>query len=1062
MTRPLSARLGLAPALLALALTAAPAAAQTDYFWNAPTGGTGTWDITTQLWSTTATGPVDYTWTNSGTERANFGNTAGTVTLGTGITAYGLNFSTSGYTVTGNTLTLAGAGGVIDTGASNATINSVIAGSVGLTKNGTGTLVLGGSNTFTGSVAVNAGTLSVSADANLGTVPVAATAGSIVLNTGTLLATSSFTLNANRGMTIGTGVSGGTGTINVANGQTLTYNGVIANNSVASQLNKTGAGTLVLGGTNTYSGGTLITDGTVLLTNVNALGNTAGLISLKPVGATDASLLINIPAANSIFARSMAIGDTNDTGSGRVVLGTDVFSAGGSFETLFSGPLSLRRSVTLQAGNSFRTRFNGAITVSGTSATDITISAPTANRKVVFDQGTQTNANVYGNLTIGDSFGPHAAFQIGNGTASNNKNIPDTSNILFFAAPSGTNQGSQFIIAPGSAMTDGETVGALISLAAGAGTITTITPSSGAHTFTLTVGGGNQSGTFSGVVGQGTGTGNAVVAITKIGTGTQTFSGVANTYSGPTTISGGVLSVTTLANGGSNSSIGKSDNTAASLVLNGGTLQYTGGDVSTDRLFTLGAGASAGTLDASGTGAVNFSNTGNVAFTGSGTRTLTLTGSNTGANTLAAVLGDDASGATSLAKSGAGTWVLTGASTYTGSTTINAGTLQLGGDNRLPAGTVVNFGTAAPATLDMTNRQQTITGLNGNTATSSSVLLGNGTLTLNDPPAGNSIYSGTIAGAGGTVNKTGTGLLILNGANTFTGGLTIGGGTVQIGFNDAGGSLAPGLPITNNGTLAVYKTNALLLDGVISGTGGLQKLGGGTLTLSGANTYGGATTIIGGTVLVNGNQSAATGAVSVGGVLGGTGTAGGAVSVSSGGRVQGGDGTAAGQTLSVGSNLTVANNGGIRAVVGDGATFNNTTTTGASRVAVAGAFGRSAGTSNTVQIELTLDNINSFDLSGSTVYTRRILTYGSLGSFLAAQSYTSGGTDPEFNVTGTNFTVSPGWQVVIGQGGNFVDVQFIPVPVPEPAAVLAAAAAGLGLAGVGRRVRRRATAGGLS
>jgi fibronectin-binding autotransporter adhesin len=155
-------RLGLLPALLALALTAAPAFAQTDYYWNAPTGGDGTWDTATQLWSTTTTGPVDYTWTNSGTERANFGNTAGTVTLGTGITAYGLNFSTSGYTITSNTLTLAGTGGgVIDTGTSNATINSVIAGSVGLTKNGTGTLTLGGANTYTGQTTVAAGTLTL-------------------------------------------------------------------------------------------------------------------------------------------------------------------------------------------------------------------------------------------------------------------------------------------------------------------------------------------------------------------------------------------------------------------------------------------------------------------------------------------------------------------------------------------------------------------------------------------------------------------------------------------------------------------------------------------------------------------------------------------------------------------------------------------------------------------------------------------------------------------------------------------------------------------------------------
>ena len=59
----------------------------------------------------------------------------GTVTLDTAITAHSLVFSTSGYTVTGNTLTLAGAGGSINTtGNFDVSIESIIAGTVGLTK----------------------------------------------------------------------------------------------------------------------------------------------------------------------------------------------------------------------------------------------------------------------------------------------------------------------------------------------------------------------------------------------------------------------------------------------------------------------------------------------------------------------------------------------------------------------------------------------------------------------------------------------------------------------------------------------------------------------------------------------------------------------------------------------------------------------------------------------------------------------------------------------------------------------------------------------------------------
>ncbi len=192
-------------------------------------------------------------------------------------------------------------------------------------------------------------------------------------------------------------------------------------------------------------------------------------------------------------------------------------------------------------------------------------------------------------------------------------------------------------------------------------------------TNTLTVG-GTGAVTISGVVSNG--------GLTKTGANTLTLSG-ANTYAGVTTISGGVLATSTLANGGANSGIGASGNAAGNLVLDGGTLRYTGAAASTDRLFTLTQNG--GTLDASGTGnaALTFSNTGAVAFSGTGTRTLTLTGTSTGANTLAAVIGNDASGATSLVKNGSGFWMLSGANTYTGTTTVSAGTLAV---NRVTAG----------------------------------------------------------------------------------------------------------------------------------------------------------------------------------------------------------------------------------------------------------------------------------------------------------------------------------------------------------------------------------------
>src|SRR6478672_411861 len=124
------------------------AKAQVGVFWNQP-GGVASppnWvaDATTVAWASVNGGANDHIWASDGTERANFNATGGAVTIDpAGVTAFGVNFITSGYTIGGGTLTWAGTGGVIHTGTVNATISAVIADTgVGLTKNGTGTLTL--------------------------------------------------------------------------------------------------------------------------------------------------------------------------------------------------------------------------------------------------------------------------------------------------------------------------------------------------------------------------------------------------------------------------------------------------------------------------------------------------------------------------------------------------------------------------------------------------------------------------------------------------------------------------------------------------------------------------------------------------------------------------------------------------------------------------------------------------------------------------------------------------------------------------------------------------------
>ena len=107
-----------------------------------------------------------------------------------------------------------------------------------------------------------------------------------------------------------------------------------------------------------------------------------------------------------------------------------------------------------------------------------------------------------------------------------------------------------------------------------------------------------------------------------------------------------------------------------------------------------------GTLDASGTGALNFTNTGAVAYgSGNQTRTLVLTGNNTGANTPAPLIGDNGSGVAGLTKAGIGTWIVTNANTYSGGTTLSAGQLNINNATALGTGAF----TIAAGSIDNTS-----------------------------------------------------------------------------------------------------------------------------------------------------------------------------------------------------------------------------------------------------------------------------------------------------------------------------------------------------------------------
>ncbi len=313
-------------------------------------------------------------------------------------------------------------------------------------------------------------------------------------------------------------------------------------------------------------------------------------------------------------------------------------------------------------------------------------------------------------------------------------------------------------------------------------------------------------------------------SLTMGGSGITTLMGGTNTYTGVTTITGGgTLIVGTLANGGTASDIGAAANVASNLVLNGGTLQYTGAGASIDHLFTLGT--SGGIIDNEGGGTLAFTNPGAIGLSSSGPRTLTLTGIGT-ADAFSAVLGDGG-GPTTLTKSGAGTWFLLGTNTYSGGTTLVAGQLNVGNGG---SGGTLGLGPVNNATTIDINRS--------------------GTLTV----------GGVISGTGALIND-GSGTVILANNNSYSGGTTINNGTLQLGNGGGSGSLNSGaaINIVNAGNLLSFNSSGgHSYSGVISGAGNVLVGGGGSEACFGANTYSGWTTINSGTTFqpCNGNQGA--------------------------------------------------------------------------------------------------------------------------------------------------------------------------------------------------------------
>lgn len=348
-------------------------------------GGNGVWQAAAgnDNWTTDAGSP-NAPFTDA--SFAVFAGAPGTVTVDPSLGAInvaGMQFATSGYVIQSGPVNLVGAGsstvrvgdGTAAGAGMTATINSVLAGSSGLAKTDAGTLVLTGTNTYAGGTAINGGVLQVASDANLG-----AAAGGLSFSTGTLRTTASF--NTARATTL----NAGGGTIETAAGTTLGVTGAVAG---AGALTKTGTGTLVLSGTNSYAGGTAIRAGTVEVARDANLGAVAGPLTL------DSGTLRT--TADITTARGITLG-----------------AAGGTFETLADTALTAQSAI---AGPGGLTKAGGGALILRAANSYAGPTSVTAGTLAVGD-ATSTGASINGPVSVaaGATLGGYGR---GNGNVTN-------------------------------------------------------------------------------------------------------------------------------------------------------------------------------------------------------------------------------------------------------------------------------------------------------------------------------------------------------------------------------------------------------------------------------------------------------------------------------------------------------------------------------------------------------------------------------------------------------------------------------------------------------------------
>jgi fibronectin-binding autotransporter adhesin len=729
------------------------------------------------------------------------GNVSDLTTIGSGATAKPL-------------FQLLAGGGVVNTNGYSAGLSQNITGAGGLTKTGNGTLNLSGANTFTGITLVSGGVLTLGSSAALAgsTLDTGGPgslngAGNTVLTLGGLQGVGNFVMTNTAGTAMPLTVGG--------NGSNTQFWGNLSDAGLGVAFTKVGAGTLLLAGSNSYSGGTNINAGTLIFANSAALP-AAGSVAVAngaTVGAGWAigqSFLSGIAAASlsNTFTVALGVSDANNLDFSSATGGSLAAASLGAYaNSTYSGSLTPSGATYRLGGGGATLTFNSMLS----GGNSLVVNGPGT---VVLNSGL---ANTYtGGTTITGGL-----LNINSDTALGTAPSVPATNLTF----------------TGNATLQAGAAGIALSASRGIALTNSAVATFDTNGYGLSVGGA--------ISGAG--------SLAKIGGGILTLANT-ETYSGSTTINSGELLLDYTQTTAPVKNIVPS---TSALTLAGGTLAVKGSlSLANTQQFsgtTFSAGAnsvaSSGGTSTVALGAIARSVGATVDFALPTTGSITTTTSNAAPN--ATILGGYATtGGTTWAVtgSGGGPFAVSGlaAGSYnsvfgantnvdpsnTGSFTLNSGTTTINSLRFSYAGTAtVNIGSGNALAITTGGLLETAgVGANAVTITGGSLMgaTNSDLVVIQNNPSSSLLISSTIANniSATALTKSGPGTLYLTTAsNSYSGGTFINAGILAVGnnANENVNALGTGTVTINPGaTLGFYPgssgstfliPNAIVLNG---------------------------------------------------------------------------------------------------------------------------------------------------------------------------------------------------------------------------------------------------------